>query len=76
MRKLALLVDGRRAQQWVHTAQLLSKIHNVNCTKENQMKPADFFNLHEKAKTQQEAKPGRKLTFKEKIAGMKQQIAP
>lgn len=70
LKKLYWMADGRRAQQWVHTAELLCKIHNVNCSKDKDLKSPDFFNLHEKAKQSQQA-TGRKMSFKEKIAGLK-----
>lgn len=31
-------------EQWDHTSQLVSMIHNVNCSKKNDQKSADHFN--------------------------------
>jgi len=39
------MARGRRLENWDHTAHLLAKIHNVNCTKSHQLRDPLFFHL-------------------------------
>ena len=37
---------GKSQTQWSHTSAVIAKIHNVNCSKQSEMKSAKNFNPH------------------------------
>jgi hypothetical protein len=61
------------AETWKHTAELLAKIHNVNTTEQKDRRTSADFNLYELSK-KSAPKSGRKLTWKEKVGGLKSRI--
>lgn len=38
------MADGKRREQWGHTSHVLAKLHNVNCTKREDLKEPWEFN--------------------------------
>ncbi len=43
LREIWLMSEGKLRQEWEHTSNIMSIIHNVNC-KKNKQKSADHFN--------------------------------
>lgn len=49
---------GKQEQEWTHTSQLLSFIHNGNCSKQKDMRTAAYFNPFATVEQKRLKRPG------------------
>ena len=42
-RQLLWMADGKRKDAWYHTAAIIAKVHNVNCSKKSELKKPTAF---------------------------------